>query len=323
MKRAASCSATGIKTYTCTLCGKTRDEVTAKLKHTFGTWTVVTAPSCVEGGLETRICSVCSHEEEHILNALGHDFELEWTVDLEPTAAAGGEKSHHCTRCDERDSITLIPKLGSNTPTLNVGRAAGRAGEKVEVDISIADNPGIVSMLLSVNYDNTYLTLTEVKEHGCLPGAVHGNNYSKRPYKLSWANDTASENITANGKLVTLVFKIKEGAPEGNIPIEVSYDNKNHGIYDVNLRTVEFEVNNGSVAVLDYRLGDVNCDGSVDTVDYIILARYVADWDGYEDKVDLRYADMNADGVVNSLDRTILARHIAGWLGYERLPYCG
>ncbi len=323
VKRAASCSATGIKTYTCTLCGKTRDEVTAKLKHTFGTWTVVTAPSCVEGGLETRICSVCSHEEEHILNALGHDFELEWTVDLEPTTAAGGEKSHHCTRCDERDSITLIPKLGSNTPTLNVGRAAGRAGEKVEVDISIADNPGIVSMLLSVNYDNTYLTLTEVKEHGCLPGAVHGNNYSKRPYKLSWANDTASENITANGKLVTLVFKIKEGAPEGNIPIEVSYDNKNHGIYDVNLRTVEFEVNNGSVAVLDYRLGDVNCDGSVDTVDYIILARYVADWDGYEDKVDLRYADMNADGVVNSLDRTILARHIAGWLGYERLPYCG
>ncbi len=323
VKRAASCSATGIKTYTCTLCGKTRDEVTAKLKHTFGTWTVVTAPSCVEGGLETRICSVCSHEEEHILNALGHDFELEWTVDLEPTTAAGGEKSHHCTRCDERDSITLIPKLGSNTPTLNVGRAAGRAGEKVEVDISIADNPGIVSMLLSVNYDNTYLTLTEVKEHGCLPGAVHGNNYSKRPYKLSWANDTASENITANGKLVTLIFKIKEGAPEGNIPIEVSYDNKNHGIYDVNLRTVEFEVNNGSVAVLDYRLGDVNCDGLVDTVDYIILARYVADWDGYEDKVDLRYADMNADGVVNSLDRTILARHIAGWLGYERLPYCG
>ena len=39
-------------------------------------------------------------------------------------------------------------KCGKLKDVTILGRAAGREGDKVEVDISIADNPGIVSMLL-------------------------------------------------------------------------------------------------------------------------------------------------------------------------------
>ena len=42
---------------------------------------------------------------------------------------------------------------------------------------------------------------------------------------------------------------------------------------------------------------------------------------GYEEKIDLLAADVNGDGKVNPLDKIILARHLADWQGYETLPY--
>ena len=33
------------------------------------------------------------------------------------------------------------------------------------------------------------------------------------------------------------------------------------------------------------------------------------------------YGDVNGDGKVNPLDKIILARHLADWQGYETLPY--
>ncbi len=79
--------------------------------------------------------------------------------------------------------------------------------------------------------------------------------------------------------------------------------------------TVELE----KLAVL---LGDVDGNGTVNTRDRIILTRYLANWEGYdEEDVDLLAADVNQDGIVNTKDRIILTRYLANWVGYEELPY--
>ena len=67
--------------------------------------------------------------------------------------------------------------------------------------------------------------------------------------------------------------------------------------------------------------GDVNGDGKVNMLDFIILSRYIANWPGYSND-DIVYAagDTNSDGVVNSFDRMYLARHVVKWPGYETLP---
>lgn len=66
-------------------------------------------------------------------------------------------------------------------------------------------------------------------------------------------------------------------------------------------------------------LGDVNGDGKVNVKDNMYLARYLAEWAGY-DAIDTAAADLNGDGKVNVKDNMLLARHLAEWAGYETLP---
>ncbi len=57
--------------------------------------------------------------------------------------------------------------------------------------------------------------------------------------------------------------------------------------------------------------GDVNGDGTVDTADYILLARFLAGWPDAILTVPAA-ADYNGDGVVDGKDRYALARYLAG-----------
>jgi len=70
--------------------------------------------TCTDTGLtEGKHCSVCNEviTPQTEVGVLGHDFETEWTVDVEPTTEAPGQKSRHCTRCDEKTDIIEIAKL--------------------------------------------------------------------------------------------------------------------------------------------------------------------------------------------------------------------
>lgn len=66
--------------------------------------------------------------------------------------------------------------------------------------------------------------------------------------------------------------------------------------------------------------GDLDADGSINSLDYIIAARHIAAFVGYEDYVSVENCDLNLDGNVTSVDAVILARHIADWTGYETIP---
>ncbi len=65
-------------------------------------------------------------------------------------------------------------------------------------------------------------------------------------------------------------------------------------------------------------VGDVNKDNAVDATDRMLLARYLAGWEGYEERIlSVDAADIDRDGEVNAKDRMLLARFLAGWEGYE------
>lgn len=44
----------------------------------------------------------------------GHQYSLEWTVDVDATCIAEGSKSHHCERCNAKTDITPIEKQAHN-----------------------------------------------------------------------------------------------------------------------------------------------------------------------------------------------------------------
>lgn len=192
-------------------------------------------------------------------------------------------------------------------------------GKSFDVNISLKNNPGIASMRLSLTYDTSVMSLTNVKDLGLLGEAVHSMDYTADNYTLYWDNGTATTDFTANGAIVTLTFTIKSDAKSGDYPIIVDYDFNNDDIVNCELIPVKFEVVNGFVTVKSFVYGDVNDDGKVNPLDSAYLSRYLAKWPGVT--INLDAADTNGDGKVNPLDSAILKRHIAKWPEYAILPY--
>lgn len=133
--------------------------------------------------------------------------------------------------------------LSSKTPSIVIGSARGKAGDTVDVTITMSDNPGFVSANLYVNYDEDVLTLKKVKDGGLLSGVTHSDNYTS-PYGLCWVNDLAKENFKVNGVLATLTFEISKNAKPGKTTISLEQD-----ILDCDIENVVFELGNGSVEV--------------------------------------------------------------------------
>ena len=205
-------------------------------------------------------------------------------------------------------------------PQIVVSSKTVTAGSTVTVDVSLLNNPGIVSMALAVDFDER-LELVSVTDSGLLPGQVHSPTMGN-PYTLFWSNDTALENYVVDGVLATLTFAIPEDMPVGEYPITISYDLENYDIYNCDVETVEFAVVNGKVNVIDVLIGDVNTDTKVNNLDKLVFTRFLAKWTDYpETVINMIAADVNLDTKVNNLDKLILTRHLARWAGYETLPY--
>lgn len=148
----------------------------------------------------------------------------------------------------------LIPQTimatAATEPLISASVVDATPGSTVEVTIDIANNPGVTSVLLTVGFDDKVLTLTNVVDGGILGSAFH-SNAKKNPYTLSWANDTATENITANGTAVTLTFAVPENAEIGTTyPITVSYDFDNYDVIDKDMNPINFAVSNGAINVV-------------------------------------------------------------------------
>ena len=80
--------------------------------HKWNEGKVTTEPTCTEEGVKTFECTVCGKTKTEKVEALGHDWDNDFTVDKEATCEETGLKSIHCKSCDERKEITTIPAKG-------------------------------------------------------------------------------------------------------------------------------------------------------------------------------------------------------------------
>ena len=207
----------------------------------------------------------------------------------------------------------------SDVPQIVVESKTTSAGSTVAVNISIANNPGFVTMGIQVAYDSN-LTLLSVSDTGLVPGQMFSTEI-ENPQPLYWANPTATADCTVNGKIATLTFKVADNAEEGEYHIRVSYDYDNYDIYNQSGEAVQFATVNGTLTVTDVVYGDVNGDGRVNNLDGMVLMRHLAKWPSYPASMISPGADVNADGRINNLDGMILMRHLAKWPAYATLPY--
>ncbi len=105
----ATCSETGIKTYTCLKCSEKKTESIPKTDHAYDGGKVSKNPTCTDVGKITYTCSACKAQYSEDIEKTAHDWD-DGKVNNAATCTLEGTKEYHCTACGatKTESIPLI-----------------------------------------------------------------------------------------------------------------------------------------------------------------------------------------------------------------------
>ena len=201
-------------------------------------------------------------------------------------------------------------------PVVSVSSERCRAGNTVDVVISLSENTGFANLGLEISYD-TAMTLVAVTANSNVGATfTKAQSLDVYPYNIGW--DSVSNN-DYNGELVTLTFEIPEDMCAGEYSVDVDFYKGRNGDYkdgvsvnyDENENPLFLEYNSGCITVFDYIPGDINGDGTVTNKDGTALLRYLAGWE-LENIIE-EALDVDGDGAITNKDGTRLLRYLAGW----------
>ncbi len=181
--------------------------------------------------------------------------------------------------------------------TLTVGTATGKAGEDVDISVTL-NAEGVTSGVFKIRYDANVLTYKSAATatfdaSSTVDGATAGT------VKFAFANSSAA--VAANTKDGAAV-----GASTVSAVLEAA-DAEHHlkadGFFDANGDAVAVDITAGSVTVEEdapaFAKGDVNADGVIDTSDVFYLMFYTINAESYPITGS---GDMNGDSVVDTSD---------------------
>lgn len=104
-----TCTASGVRTYTCSKCGASYTESIPSLGgHSFDSYTVNREPTCITSGIRTYTCSVCGVKTTEAIPATGvHSYYEMGRV--EATCTEAGSVTYTCYDCGNTYTETLYP----------------------------------------------------------------------------------------------------------------------------------------------------------------------------------------------------------------------
>lgn len=74
--------------------------------HKFGSWTTTKAATCTANGTKTRTCSNCKQAETETIKATGHSYGS-WSTTKNATCDANGTKTRKCSKCGNAETQTI------------------------------------------------------------------------------------------------------------------------------------------------------------------------------------------------------------------------
>ena len=180
---------------------------------------------------------------------------------------------------------------------LSVSSAVARAGDEVTVSVSIAENPGVMSLTLGLSYDHAKLSYIGFENSGF-------TGWSVTDSQMAWIG---SDDSFYNGEILRLKFRVLDNAPVGDAIITLRCEAGD--MADSHERFYIPTIEEGKVTVVTtYLPGDMTGDGKVNAMDLIRLKRYL----GGEDVELCADGDVNNDGKTNALDLIRLKRFLGG-----------
>ncbi len=175
-----TCTSEGSQSIHCTRCDAIKEgsEVAIEMNgHTFGRWHALSAPDCENEGAMMRECEVCGYKETKGINPLGHNWEENFTVDVEATCLTDGSMSIHCTRCDAVKESVVIKARGYHVPVTTGAKEAtctenGYTGDTVCQDCKTILQKGEVIPAKGHNYENGVCTVCGAEQTSPNTGAA-------------------------------------------------------------------------------------------------------------------------------------------------------
>lgn len=137
--------------------------------------------------------------------------------------------------------ICVSAVSAADTTRIEFGEVSGKAGERVEVPVTITGNPGIAGFRFWVAYDMEALTLVSVEQGEALTGGTLKFNVDDEDATITWF---ALSDVTGNGEIMSLTFDILEDAT-GNYPLTIAYDPED--IVNASWQQVECTVTDGNI----------------------------------------------------------------------------
>lgn len=152
------------------------------------------------------------------------------------------------TACGRADATSTEPPTGVDEPTVSVSSAHAKAGEKtVEIPISVYNNPGILGMTLTLEFDESILTLKKVDRGDALRELTF-----TKPKDLSdgcrilWDAESVASSEATNGVAVILTFSVSDTAPPGDYAVIV----RNYGdVINNDLEPIKMTFEDGIITV--------------------------------------------------------------------------
>ena len=204
---------------------------------------------------------------------------------------------------------------------ISAEEAACKVGNTVRIPINLTNNPGLASLKLELSYDTDVFEFVSAENGKVFPSSsfrVPSTDETDAKVLL-WNNSTIKENITDNGRIAFVTFRIKDGVQTGKYTVSLLCNAENKDAININGQAVPIQASDISIIANDFEYGDLDDNGRVDASDVLQLERYLAKWSAYSG-INANAADVDGDGIVSLRDVTILERHIAGWEWYETLP---
>ena len=107
-------------------------------------------------------------------------------------------------------------------------------GQTFSVDVDLSDNEGLISLYLTLDYDESVMTLKNIIKGSALDSLTltttnveTEEGYGIKPFNMLWDGKNSD---STNGTIITFIFDSYADAPIGQYPITLTYDRQNTNI---------------------------------------------------------------------------------------------
>ena len=139
---ASTCTKKGTKTFTCTVCGKTRNQEVSVVAHKFTTWKTTTAATALASAKQTHKCSTCGKTETR---NYGNKLKPSIKVNISSILLKTSQKTTLLRVSGLAKGDSIVSWKSSNT---NIAKVYGRSNGTCTIQAGTRSGKAIITIAL-------------------------------------------------------------------------------------------------------------------------------------------------------------------------------